>query len=315
MATTTGGGPLKSAIITGGNIGIGFNAAGKLLARGGYQIVLACRSKERGEAAAAQLREHKPSTSNGEVSVIPCDLSSVKSINEFAAEYARTHDKLHLLILNAGVFAAIAGKPEYTADGFERTFGTNHLGHFALTQALLPLLRASAPSRVAVTSSDLHASANANYGPADWQLLLNGGAAYSGRAAYNNSKLANVLFARELNKREAGNGVTANALHPGIIPSSELLRFSGVVQGIARMVMQPLGRLFGLTHTLDDGGDATMAASFAEEGGLYFDVRHPKECSVQGRNAELAARLWADSEALLAGLPAPSSIPATGSVA
>lgn len=293
---------LKTAVLTGANAGIGLVALRKLYEKGGFRIILGVRSKEKADAAIKETKDaitadKKPLPANSEMVFIESlDLSSLASIKKFADAVLASTPTLDLLINNAGLFAGMGSSPQFTKEGFELTIGTNHVGHFYLTQLLLPAVRA-AKGRIAITASELHEKGTFPQ-PYDWQLLNNNHKKYSGLQAYNNSKLMNVLMARELQKREteAGTGVTVNSLHPGFVPSSELLRSAGFIHGVARYVVRPIMWLFGgggkVVHTLDDGGNATMAASFAPTGGKYFFVTQERESSAESKDEAKAKALW-----------------------
>ncbi|MFI7337985.1 oxidoreductase [Streptomyces sp. NPDC050085] len=192
----------RTAVVTGANSGIGYVTA-RELARAGAQVVLACRSAERGTAAVARIRAEVP---DADVEFGALDLADLSSVREFAAGWqGRTLD---LLVDNAGVMALPYGR---TADGFETQFGVNHLGHFALTGLLLPSLLAAPAARVAVVSSGTHAFANIDIGD------LNSEKRYRRWVAYGRSKTANLLFVHELARRVAAAGLplVAAAAHPG----------------------------------------------------------------------------------------------------
>lgn len=195
----------RTAVVTGANSGIGYVTA-RELARCGANVVLACRSQERGAAALDRMTSEVP---EGSVALIRLDLGDLDSVREFTAAYGRTHDdRLDLLINNAGVMAVAEGR---TADGFETQFGTNHLGHFALTGLLLPTLLATPGARVVTLSSGMHMRANIDIDD------LNSERAYGRWVAYGRSKTANLLFTHELARRlaAAGADVVAAAAHPG----------------------------------------------------------------------------------------------------
>ncbi|MFF6782563.1 oxidoreductase [Streptomyces sp. NPDC012510] len=194
----------RTAVVTGANSGIGYVAA-RELARRGAQVVLACRSTERGLAALERMGSEVP---DAHIELLRLDLGDLQSVREFVAGYDRAYDRLDLLINNAGVMAVAQGR---TADGFETQFGTNHLGHFALTGLLLPRLLATPGARVVTLSSAMHMRANIDIDN------LNGERKYGRWLAYGRSKTANLLFTHELARRLAAHGseVVAAAAHPG----------------------------------------------------------------------------------------------------
>ncbi|MFF0089373.1 oxidoreductase [Streptomyces canus] len=192
----------RVAVVTGANSGIGYVTA-RELARRGARVLLACRSEARGAGAGERLVAEVP---GAEVQFARLDLGDLSSVREFAAAYP--HDRLDLLINNAGVMALPYGT---TADGFETQFGTNHLGHFALTGLLLPTLLETPAARVVTVSSTAHALANIDIDD------LNSERRYRRWVAYARSKTANLLFVHELARRLAAHGsdVVAAAAHPG----------------------------------------------------------------------------------------------------
>ena len=194
----------RDVIITGGNSGIGFEAARVLAARGA-RVVLACRDAARGEAARARILAE---SAHAAVSVSALDLASLASVRSFAERFAAEHASLAVLVNNAGVMALPQGR---TADGFEVQLGTNHLGHFALTAALFPLLRKASSARVVTVSSLMHKPYRF---PIDDPMSEH---RYEPWRAYAASKLANVYFMRELDRRLrlAGDPTMSIACHPG----------------------------------------------------------------------------------------------------
>ena len=321
----------RVVVMTGASSGIGLNWARKALARGGIaRLIVAARSPARcaeamalralppgGAATAAQLpapaAPPAPLFVHGAlVEALSCDLGSLGSVAAFAeAVQARVAGgPIHLLVLNAGLLSgssfdrAIAT----SADGFEATFATNHLAHFALAAALEPQLRAGGAqggARIVLTSSDAHRFARPARGGRDeaaWRevaTVLGRGSCF---AAYAESKLANLLHARELQRRLAGAGVTANALHPGVIRETGIWAPQrGLASCLIDGLMFPISRLFGLSQTVDDGGDAIGAcADSAAAGGQYRDVAKWTAPSPTGSDAAAAAALWVASEALVA---------------
>ena len=249
----------KTVLVTGANSGVGFQAA-RELARHGAQVLLGVRDTTKGEAARNRILAE---SADAQVAIVPLDMASLASIRGFAGEFVSSGARLDVLVNNAGVMAL--PKREQTADGFERQFGTNHLGHFALTGLLIPaLLRAQAPRVVAVASL-----AHRN-GTMEWDNLQ-GEKSYSPWGAYNMSKLANILFARELDRRarEAHSKLVSVAVHPGISRTNIFENGPGV--GTFKAVMV---RLLAPVITQNDemGAAPTLYAATSSEvqGGAYI---------------------------------------------
>ena len=200
----------RVAAVTGANSGIGFETA-RGLARKGAHVVLASRDEAKGTAAMRELQSELPQAS---LELMTLDLADLSSVRSFAEAYLSSHDRLDILVNNAGVMAIPYRE---TADGFEMQFGTNHLGHFALTGLLLPVILDTPGARVVTVSSGLHRMGKIELGDLHGESGLQGKADYSKRGAYANSKLANLLFAFELQRRldAVGSDVRSVAAHPG----------------------------------------------------------------------------------------------------
>ena len=195
----------KIVIITGANAGIGIHTVIDLVKRGAT-VVMACSNLQKSEAA---LNEAKEKSGSENIELMQLDLSSLNSVRTFAENFFSKYDKLHILINNAGIMMCPFKKTE---DGFESQIGTNHFGHFALTNLLLKKLAASAPSRVVTVSSVMHQQGKIDFDDINYQKRP-----YSDSGAYNQSKLQNILFTKELHKRAVDHGTTAYALHPGVV--------------------------------------------------------------------------------------------------
>jgi NAD(P)-dependent dehydrogenase (short-subunit alcohol dehydrogenase family) len=194
----------RVVIVTGGNSGIGYEA-GLALAGRNASVILAVRNVDKGEKAAQSIRQRFPSAN---ITVMELNLADLKSVRNFAEAFLAGFDRLDILINNAGVMAL----PEVrTADGFEMQFGTNHLGHFALTGHLLPALKLTPGGRVVTVSSGVHTSGNVHFHDLQWERK------YRRWGAYAQSKLANLLFAYELQRRFEGSGIRTISVgcHPG----------------------------------------------------------------------------------------------------
>lgn len=262
----------KHVVITGGNVGIGLETA-RGLAKLGAHVLIACRDAARAAHARAELKRSVP---NATVEVIALDLGSLASVQQCAATLSEKLPRLDVLINNAGVWPR---QRRLTADGREQTMGINHIGHFALTTQLLPLLR-KARGRVVVVSSGLHAR-----GKMEWDDLMSERGGFSGQRAYAQSKLANVLFANELARREAPHGVTANSLHPGVVKTQLAREFPELLRTVAGMVML----------TPEKGAQTSIYLASSTEvnnvTGKYFD-----KCSVKAPSK--AALVVADGQRL-----------------
>ena len=274
----------KTCIVTGANTGIGKETAFGL-ARLGATVVMVCRDRERGEAAQ---REIKQQSRNDRLELMIYDFSSQNSIRQFAKDFKQLHDRLDVLVNNAGVVLRVRSMTE---DGLESTFAINHLGYFLVTNLLLDVLKKSAPSRIVSVASTAH-----KYGKLDLNAWPTG-RDYSSFAAYANSKLANVLFTYELARRLEGTGVTANCLHPG-----------GVGTNLFRGLPKFLQALIKLVTISPERGARTsiyLASSPEVEGvtGKYFARRRQQKSSQASHNEEAGRRLW-ELSAELTGLNA-----------
>lgn len=201
----------KTVIVTGGNTGIG-KATAQDLSQRGARVILACRDMVKGRTAMEEIREK---TGNNNLAVRKLDLASCKSIRAFAEQILREEPQINILINNAGVMFV---PYQLTEDGYEFTFGVNHLGHFLLTNLLLERIKASAPSRIIVVASLGHLVGYLDFGDMMWKKR------YNSQLAYCRSKLANIMFVKELAKRLVDTGVTVCSLHPGTI-NTELTRY------------------------------------------------------------------------------------------
>ncbi|MEA2656361.1 MAG: hypothetical protein QOI23_1726 [Chloroflexota bacterium] len=261
----------KVVMVTGANSGMGKEIS-LSLASMGASVVMVCRNQDRGEAAR---REVISATGNQQVELLVADLSSQESIRHLAQEFKSTHKRLDVLVNNAGM--SLPSRHE-TADGIEAVFATNHLGPFLLTNLLLPLLKASAPSRVVIVSSGVQSMAKIDFDD------LQGAKSYSEIRSYNQSKLANLLFTYELARRLKGTGVTANALEPGFIKTNLKVPFPFSLFSFMR------------AKPADGARPSVFLASSPEvEGvnGTYFSNKSvATKSSALSYDEEAARRLW-----------------------
>jgi NAD(P)-dependent dehydrogenase (short-subunit alcohol dehydrogenase family) len=288
----------KTAIVTGATAGLGLVSATELAARGA-SVTLAVRDVARGERAARIIREAYP---GAVVSVANLDLASLSSIREFSSAYIKSHKRLDILMNNAGIMGV--PQREVTADGFEAQLGTNHLGHFALTGLLLPLIKKTPRARIVTVSSNLHKTGVMNFDD------LMGAVKYKPWAAYGQSKLANLLFTSELQRRLVAAKVDAIAVaaHPGW--SNTSLMMSGPMKGrgafmkwlgqsVTNRMAQPasmgaLNQLYAATSSDVEGNDYIGPKGKNEQSGYP----HKAGRSAAAKSTTDAKRLWEESEKL-----------------
>ena len=271
----------RTMIVTGANTGLG-RVTAEDLCRRGARVHLAGRSEEKTRPVVEALR-----ATGGDAEFMALDLADLASVRAAAEAFLASGESLHVLVNNAG----IAGARGLTKQGFELTFGTNHLGPFLFTQLLLPRLRESAPARIVNVSSRGHYRAPG----IDWEALRRPTASATGFPEYCVSKLCNVLFTKELARGKAGAGVHSYALHPGGVASDV---WREVPWGI-RHVM----KLFMLTN--EEGARTQLwcatSPDVAEHDGRYYDDRKEKKPAALADDAALARTLWEKSEAWTAG--------------
>ncbi|XP_070490362.1 retinol dehydrogenase 12-like [Chironomus tepperi] len=270
----------KVVIITGANAGIGKACAIDLAKRGG-KIYIACRNKTRGEDALNDIRRESGSD---KVYFLQLDLASLKSVREFSEKFHQLETKLDILINNAGL---LLDKKSYTEDGFEMHMGVNHLGHFLLTNLLLDLLKAAAPSRIVVVSSVIYKMLK--FDKDDWMCDRK----FSAFRGYGFSKIANILFTTELSKKLEGTGVTVNCCHPGAVHTDIVQGWNIPFMGFLRSV---LGRFI---KTPVEGAQTQIRLAVDPDlelvTGKYFTDCKEEELTREGKNTENAKWLWEKS--------------------
>ncbi len=294
----------KLAVVTGSNSGLGLGLA-KRLAAGGADVVMAIRNRGKGEAAIEEIRKTVPDAS---LTIKPLDLSSLDSVAALGAQLNADGRPIDILINNAGVMTP--PERDTTADGFELQFGSNHLGHFALTAQLLPLLRAASAPRVVSLSSLAARRGRIHFDDLQFEQ------SYAPMAAYGQSKLAVLMFSRELDRRsrQAGWGITSNAAHPGLTKTN--LQISGPSHGrdkpslMQRLYMTSWKYAPFLWQEIDEGILPALygAVTPGAEGGAFYGPRGFYEAAGGGvteakvparaANDDDCKRLWEISERL-----------------
>lgn len=282
----------RTVVITGANSGIGFEAARVLVAKGAH-VVLACRNAAKAAEAEAALRRETPKAS---VESMTLDTSRLASVRAFAEKYRATHARLDVLCNNAGVMAL---PPSLTEDGFDIQLATNHLGHFALTGLLLDLLKSSGPARVVNVSSGFHRAGGDRF------EAMMAGKRFNPWIVYGQTKLANVLFSNELDRRARAKGLELRALtcHPGYAATNLQATTGaagatvgygvGAAEFLNRLVAQPAAAgawptLMAATSPDAQGGDYIGPGGITETSGPPVRAK----ASRAGRDPELARRLW-----------------------
>ncbi len=277
---------MQHILITGGNAGIGKETA-IALAKEGNTIVIACRNEAKAQQAVTEI---KTASKQENIHYLLLDLASLESIKKGATAYRQQFGQLDILINNAGL---ITNNLQFTQDGFELQFGVNHLGHFLLTNNLIDLLEKAKVPRIVNVSSKAHYRAKVNFNTFKGE----GGAdRYNGMAAYGQSKLANILFTKELSRRYPA--ISSHCLHPGVV-STDIAQKNGnkKLWGILWTLFSP----FMLSAAKGAKTSIYLATSSEalKTNGLYFDKQKVQEPSPLAKDAELAKRLWEVSEGLI----------------
>jgi NAD(P)-dependent dehydrogenase (short-subunit alcohol dehydrogenase family) len=278
----------KTVLVTGATSGIGLDASVDL-ARRGAQVLMVGRDGPRTEAAVA---DAKARSGSKEVSHFLCDFSSQAQIRGLAEAVRSRHDRLHVLVNNAG---GVNARRHLTVDGIEATFAVNHLGYFLLTNLLSERLVRSAPARVVTVASIGHRQGTLDFDDLGFER------GYSIMRAYSRSKLANVLFAAELARRLAGTGVTSNSVHPGSVDTN-------IWSGAPWWAKPFIGLLLRPSFVSAEKGAAAVVRlavdpALAEVSGEYFEEGERTPPAPLGRDVALARRLW-ETSARLVGFPA-----------
>ncbi len=277
----------RTCLVTGATRGIG-RATAEALARLGATVLVHGRDSA---SVGAVCRALVRATGNGSIAGVVADFSSLDAVRRLAADVAAQHGRLDVLVNNAGTSALTR---RTTKDGFEWLFGVNHLAPFVLTNALLPQLTASAPARIVTVASMAYRRGALDLGDLNWEKRR-----YDSLKAYGASKLANILFTRELARRLGGAGVTANCLHPGVVATNIFAHLG------------PFGRLFGvvarplLLSPAAGAKTSVYLASSPEVAGVtgkFFDRCRERALEARAEDAAAARRLWEQSELLAGGV-------------
>jgi len=275
----------KNVIVTGANTGLGKETV-RALVSANATVFLACRDTQKCQSA---IEEIKKSTGKENLFAEELDLGSLESVKKFTSNFNKKQIPLHILINNAGVMATPKSK---TKDGFEMQMGTNHIGHFVLTTGLLESLRKGSPSRVVVLSSGAHKMGNLNLDDMFFEKT-----SYAAWGAYGNSKLANILFAREFNKKYSGEGIKAVSVHPGVI-ETELSRYMGFMGTLFRFFGRPFFK------SVEQGAATSVYCAVSpdveDQSGSYFQDCKMASTSHAQINDDMAEKLWKWTEKIIA---------------
>ncbi len=285
----------KIIIITGGNSGLGYESA-KALAGKGAEIIIACRSVEKGELAIKKIKKESPSS---KVHTLELDLADLSSVKKFVTEFQNKYSRLDVLLNNAGIMTTPYG---HTKDGFESQLGTNHLGHFALTGLLLPIITSTSNSRVVNVSSMAHRGAKMDFE----NLQFENGHDYTPLKSYSRSKLANLLFTYELQRRFKTNNINSIALaaHPGVA-NTNLGHY--IEHKFLYKIIRPVADLVIQTPELGAFPQIRASADLNVKGGEFYGperifqmLGYPVlvKSSENSHNIKDAEKLWDESEKL-----------------
>jgi NAD(P)-dependent dehydrogenase (short-subunit alcohol dehydrogenase family) len=273
----------KVVVVTGATSGIGLETA-RGLARLGAHVVVAGRNPDKATAVVAELK----AVGDGPVDMALADFASLASVRALATELSERFPKIDVLLSNAGV---VCVRRRVTADGFEETFGVNHLAAFTFVNLMADVMKRSAPSRVVIVASDAHFGVELDFDD------LQSERRFKSMLAYRRSKLANVMFGYSLARRLDGSGVTVNSLHPGFVATN-----LGSGNRIPVKPFMVLFRLTGRAIVARDGAETPiyLASSPDVEGvtGKYYDVRQQKMSSPQSYDEDAQERLWTVSESM-----------------
>ena len=277
---------MQHILITGGNSGVG-KATAIALAKNGARIIIASRNKEKANQAVIEIKEE---SKNEEVYSLPCDLASLDSVRKCVQAYKEQFGRLDVLINNAGL---VTDKLQFTQDGFELQIGVNHLGHFLLTTQLIDLLKKADEARIISVSSNAHLGGKIDFDTFEGE---EGSKKYSGPKAYRQSKLANVLFTKELAKRYPS--ITCHSLHPGVV-RTEIAGKNG--NGLLWRVVWKLSSPFMLTPANGAKTSVYLATSpeVLKTNGRYFHKQKEIEPNKLANDISLAKKLWEISEKLV----------------
>lgn len=274
---------MKTAIVTGASSGMG-KVTAKALAEKGYEVILVCRNKEKGELTLNELQSLYP---NASLHLFLCDLSSVKAVKNLAEEITGRFTKIDVLINNAGAYIA---KRYTSVDGYELTLATNHLAYFQLSNLLLPLLKNAPEARIVNVASEASKLGKLNWD--DFNLEKK----YSGILAYSNSKLYNIMFTFQLAEELKGTRITVNAMHPGGVNTN----FGNGVDGLLGIAFRQFGWLM---RTPEKGAETIIwlatAAEAAQYSGLYFKDKKPIASSALSHDKEAQQHLWGVTQNLI----------------
>lgn len=271
----------KTVLITGGNTGIGKETA-VLLALRGARVIIACRDEEKARKA---VREIKARSHNMNVLYMEVDLANMRSIREFSKTFLQKEKRLDILINNAGMPSVL----DWTDDDFSMCFGVNHLGHFLLTNLLLPRLKESSPSRVINLTCSSYKYQKLDFQDLNYNLFP--------FFTYCRSKLANIYFTQELARMMEGKGVTAYAVHPGYVQSSWTCHYSFLYRILAQVVM------FMFFISCEAGAQTVVYCAVSDEvlehNGGYFTDCQPAQLRAFARDSGVVKKLWEASERLV----------------